>query len=743
MKRLYIAEKPSLGRAIAAVLPGPLTQGHLSITAANGDIVTWAAGHILQPAPPDYYAPELKAWRLDTLPIVPSDWSLVPSPKATDLLDNIESLLKKASEVVNAGDADREGQLLIDEILQYFHYSGPVKRLFITDTSPAAIGQAISEMKDNALYQPLSEAALCRQKADWMLGMSLSRLFTLKAQEKGSENVVSVGRVQTPTLGLVVTRDRIIDNFKPVSYWLLKGTFATAQGERFTATWRPKDDQPGLDPDGHLIDQAVMEDLQKRLSGVSTATLADVKREQKKKAPPLPHNLPSLQIECSKRFGLSPTDTLAIVQGLYERGLVTYPRSDCPYLPTARHSDAQATFQAILATAGADELKSAIDGANPADKTAAWDDSKVAEHFALIPTTSHGALQQNEKDVYVAIARRYIAQFLGPYCYESLGLTIDLGGEQFTASATAPLSLGWKGLYDTDPDAAEEKTDKEPDQVLPDVATGEELQTVGVEAVPKKTTPPSRFTEATLLQAMNNIHKFVTDPEIKKILKDVEGIGTAATQAKIIETILVRGYVTKEKKFLVSTPLGQALIDAVSPDVAKPDLTAIWERQLSEVHHGQLAASDFLAKFVEQLRHLVETGKTSSFGASVAPAHPCPACQGPLRQRKGKNGLFWACAACSLTLDDDHGKPAKTIACPSCGKVMIRRSGKNGFFWACKCGLLLNDVRGKPQKTTQCTCGAIAKLVKGKNGDFWSCTQCKKTWSGPTTKTKDKKTTKK
>lgn len=329
--RLFIAEKPSLARAIAEAIGKPVKSDKLSITMDNGDVICWSAGHILEPQTPEQMSPNYKAWTLKDLPIVPSGWTLVPKPDTKDLLGNIGRLLKQADVVVNAGDADREGQLLIDEILQYFNkYNGKVMRILVTDMNAGAIRKALAEMKPNEEYKNLSLSAAARQRADWLLGINMSRLFTVTTpREKGT--VLSVGRVQTPTLALVVERDRLIENFQPTPYYIVKARSIVTNGE-FIATWKPSENHPGLDSEGRIVDAKIIDELEHKLH----SKVGHVTKFQKGTSltqPPLTYSLPSLQIDASKVYGFSPDQTLKILQTIYEAKYVTYPRSDCGYLP--------------------------------------------------------------------------------------------------------------------------------------------------------------------------------------------------------------------------------------------------------------------------------------------------------------------------------------------------------------------------------------------------------------------------
>ena len=378
--RLFLAEKPSLARAIADVLPGPKIRRDGHIVCGSDDVVAWCAGHILELAPPDAYDPAYKTWRLDHLPIVPGAWRLDVS--APDLFRSIKSLLPRADRVVHAGDPDREGQLLIDEVLEFLAYRGPVDRLLISDLNPAAVQRALSEMQPNARYRGLYEAGLARQRADWLYGLNLTRLYTLLGRTGGYDGVLSVGRVQTPVLGLVVRRDREIEAFRPRAFHTVRAGVRSGSGS-FVATWTPPEGTAEVDEAGRLIsrDRAL---AVRRAAEERQGTVVSCAQERKTEPAPLPYSLPDLQIDAGRRFGLSPKQTLDAAQALYEtHRLLTYPRSDCPYLPEGHHGQARAVLAAVASSLPA--LIAQVDAAECARRSRAWNDKKVTAHHALDP----------------------------------------------------------------------------------------------------------------------------------------------------------------------------------------------------------------------------------------------------------------------------------------------------------------------------------------------------------------------
>ena len=706
--RLFIAEKPSLARAIAEAIGKPVKSDKLSMTMNTGDVICWSAGHILEPQVPEQISVDYKRWSLAQLPIIPSDWVLVPKPDTKDLLGNIGRLLKQADIVVNAGDADREGQLLIDEILQYFKYKGTTLRILVTDMNAGAIRKALAEMKPNEEYRNLSLSAAARQRADWLLGINMTRLFTVTtSREKGE--VLSVGRVQTPTLALVVEQDRLIENFQPTPYFIVKARSIITNGE-FIATWKPAEDHPGLDSEGRIVDAKIMDELERKLHG-KVGHVTKFKKGTSLTQPPLTYSLPTLQIDASKAYGFSPDKTLKVLQTIYEAKYVTYPRSDCGYLPETLYDNRNKVIAAIIAFSG--EYKQYQ--FDMTIKTSAWNTSKTAEHHGIIPTgTIPQNLNDDQRKIYDLIARRYAAQFLPAQEFASVEIEFVIENELFCAKAKHCTKQGWHSLYAKVANI-EDETDEQKDEnnVIPDAVKGENVGIRELIRENKKTTPPKRFTEASLLAAMNNIHKYVENPLLKRILKETLGIGTAATQAKIIDTLInARGYIEKDKKVLISTPKGRALVDAVDEILRKPDTTAVWEQALGEVQEGRISIDAFLSNIISTVQKITAArAKSHPEVRSVAPQSEqegqehCPACKdGHMRLLTGKFGKYWLCYSCGLTLNDYRGKPQKIDKCPCCGSLAVRVHGKNGFFWLCRnkdCKKTFSDDKGKLVSVTK------------------------------------------
>ena len=707
--RLFIAENPSLGRAIAAELG--VTQNNPTFQICGSDTVTWCFGHILEQYDPQDYDDNLRTWRRRDLPIIPNEWKLRPKKEAYTQLQVINHLLSEASSVVHAGDPDREGQLLVDEVLEHFHYTGLVQRIWLASLDSRSIQKALSTLKDNSNYANLRDAARARSQADWLIGMNATRAMTIFGWETGhNDGVLSLGRVQTPTLALVVQRDREIKAFVPVDYLILQASLQNDAGS-FSATFKPAETQPGLDPEGRLVDASIAQGIVDSVRG-QTGTITSVTREKKKKAVPLPHCLSSLQKAASSKFGMTAQQVLDTAQSLYEKKLTTYPRTDCRYLPEEQFGDAA---RLITALSGVSGLEAVTAKADSALKGPVWDTKKITAHHAIIPTGEKPqSLTVQETNLYLMIAVQYFLQFYPPMSYEAQKIVVSINDTTWEARGRLILEPGWTGV------AAEEDEDakkKEPEQSLPPVSSDTPVTCTDVDALKKKTTPPSRFSEGSLIEAMANIHHFVSDASAKATLKENEGLGTEATRASIIETLKGRKYIEPSGKSLVSTPLGQSLID-MTPDVLKdPVMTAQWEQRLEQIARDELTLDAFMQDQITILPTLLNS--VLSLPVTLLPtACPCPKCGRAMRKRPDKKygGFFWACSDpdCHTFLPDNNGKPGaprekavpSEFPCPVCNQPLYRKEKEGNTYWACYNreghangeNVFLPDDNGKPGK---------------------------------------------
>lgn len=616
---LYIAEKPSLGRAIADVLPKPLKKHEGYIEAANGDCVSWCVGHLLEQAEPDAYDAQYKSWKLEHLPIVPAQWQLKPKTNTRSQLTVLRKLVGKAQQLVHAGDPDREGQLLVDEVLSYLKVSqtklASTQRLLINDLNPSAVKKALNQQRSNRDFVPLSTSALARSRADWLYGMNMTRAFTLQGRKVGYQGVLSVGRVQTPVLGLVVRRDEEIAAFEPKPFYEVLAHLLDPQqaNSAFTAKWQPSEAcQKWQDEEGRVLAKGLAENVARRISD-QPAKVLSVEEKQKRQAAPLPYNLSALQIDCNKRFGMSAKEVLDTAQSLYEKHkLLTYPRSDSRHLPTAQFSDAPKVLQAI--SQGASELLQGVAAPNPKLKSKAWNDSKVDAHHAIIPTektANLAGLSNRERQVYLQVARQYLAQFYPPYLYWDTRVSIEIAGGIFNASSKREQDLGWKQLFRRAGESRavnhDDNSDGDEDSGgnLPKLTKGQLLHCQRGEVVKKITQPPKHFTEATLLAAMTGISRYVANKDIRKILKDTDGLGTEATRAGIIELLFKRGFLQRQGKTVLATDAGKGLIHSLPQSATLPDMTAQWENHLDAICQREMKYQTFMAPLVSNITQLV------------------------------------------------------------------------------------------------------------------------------------------
>lgn len=648
--RLFIAEKPSAALDLAQFL-GIERRGS-GFSQCRGGVVTWCVGHMLESAEPEDYDPALKTWRIEALPIVPSKWKYLVKAKTKSQLAVIGDLLKHATSVVNFGDPDNEGQLLVDEVLEHFRCKLPVQRLWLQALDPVAMAAGLNDLQPNENYSGMRDAARARGQADWMVGMNFSRAYTLSARAKGGSGVRPVGRVQTPTLSLVADRCAAVANFTPIPYHTIHANVAVATGH-LKMLWKAGEKQPGLDPEKRLVDRAVADDIVSRLTG-AVGVIDESETKPVAVHPPRSFSLLTLTVLASKVFGYKSAQVLAGCQALYETyKLTSYPRTDCEYLPESQHTDAPT----ILAALGANipGVAGALEFTDTSLKSKTWDDSKVTAHHGIIPRPvrfDFAKLPQIEANLYQLIARAYLAQFFPLHEYLETKVTALIDGETFAASGRVVTMPGWKALYNDD----DEKTD-----VLPVTVQGESASIIELVRESKKTKPPSLFTEGTLQQAMEHIHNKLEDAEDKRAMETAEGIGTPATRTAIIEELKNRKLLVDDAKgkFIVATQAAYDLL-ADLPDLIKsPVMAARWERQLRSIEQGQLPMSVFVA---DQAGFIAEQVALVRAAMPVPVTYACPDCEGgQLRKIPYKNNHFWGCsnypATCKSTFPDADNKP--------------------------------------------------------------------------------------
>lgn len=688
--KLYIAEKPSLGRAIAAVLMtrSPEVKRTREYIMGKDWCVAWAVGHLFQLEEPDFYIkkkyPNLTAgkngrlrWDLEHLPIIPAEgeWANKLVAKTSSLFKAIKELSKDSTSICHAGDPDRAGQQIVDVILEAINYKKPVTRVLISGMDTESVTRGLDNEKDNKEFQRLSHSEECRSRADWLYGMNFSRAVTMKAQQNGYNSVVSIGRVQTAVASLVVDRDLEIDNFVPKDYYIPIAKFSSQMGE-FKAKWKPLSNQSGLDDEGRLLNQQIALQLQQLVKGQS-GVVSEYKDEIKTQGAPLPFSLAKLQGLAGKKYGYSAQVVLDTVQSLYEGyKCVSYPRVDTGYLPESQHSAAKMILDKLSkALSLSNDVIANID---PNRKSYAWNDKKVTAHHGIIPTgaiPNMASLSEAERNIYKEISLRYAAQFMPLRKYRAVSVVVNVKGQLFATSGSTTTDFGWRALYGH----ADVRQDDDDGVALPPLSKGDNVDCTGLEIESKKTQPPKHFVESTLLDAMINIHRYVTDPQVKAIFeqmrKDADsleeaGMGTPATRHTFLPRLVKVGLLKTSKlprgKELVvqSTDAGKALIASLPGSLGKPDMTALWEATLSEIEAGTKTKEDFMrmqggfiTNTVKQLIGMdivlpsseakpTKAGsyKRTSSAGSGSSNKECPKCGSALRERKGGNGLFLGCS---------------------------------------------------------------------------------------------------
>ena len=511
--KLFIAEKPSLAQAIAAGIGvGKKNDGYISLNGGN-KIVTWCYGHILEQLNPSEYAEKYQKWRMEDLPIIPNQWKLKVKSDAAKQFKIVRDLIEKATTIVNAGDPDREGQLLIDEVLEYVGNKKPVQRILLNALDEKSVKQSLHDLRDNREFQGLKNAALGRSRADWLIGMNLSRAYTIRARQAGYESV-SVGRVMTPTMALVVRREEEIVKFKPVTHYTVRAIFKNDFGE-IPTMWQMSDKIHNLDSEGRLLNEKVAEEFLAKLNFLigTQGKITCIEEKSKVENQRLPYSLSSLQIESGKRYGYSPQIVLDKMQSLYEKKLTTYPRSDCEYLPENQFSDAIEILEHLKSLTNK-EFTELVKNADTSIHSRAWNDKKITAHHAIIPTrikAEYEKLNEVEQNLYLMASQAYLAQFYPSHEYKSTKVEITFTNEKFIGKGKRITKLGWKAIYKN----VVQKESEEPESLLPPLREGESVKYISGNIAEKTTKPPTRFNPSTLLQTMKEIYKYVRNDKLK------------------------------------------------------------------------------------------------------------------------------------------------------------------------------------------------------------------------------------
>jgi DNA topoisomerase-3 len=728
--RLFIAEKPSLAKAIFEGLGGsPTAKMQNGCFTVGDDKITSCYGHMLVLWEPHQYDEKYKVWRLEDLPIkstFPPQYE--PKEESRQRFDIILKLIGEADEIVNACDSDSEGQKICDDILTYVNNTKPVKRILISDLNLKPVQKALNNLLPNKDFENLGLSALARSIGDQLFGYNLTRTYTLQGRKQGFSGILHVGRVQTAVLNLINSRTLVNQNHQESFYYDLVGKFSLNNSE-FTAKYQPTD-QDVVDEKNRIIDKNNSLDIKKSCNDESNIVTITTKPE--KKASPLPYNLSSLQQICAKKWGYSAETTLEIIQGLYESLWLTYPRSDCRYLSEEHFDSKEYVLKALKITFP--HLSEIIENSDISLKHKAFNTDKITAHHAICPTeksSENTTFTEQEKNVYDLVVSSYIALFYPDSIRDKTRVVINNNEHEFIATQSVLVSQGWEVLF---------KGDIDVEQAIKglDLSTLKAKQVVkcdDVDIEEKKTTPPKYFVESTLLAAMTRAAKFIEDPKLRKALelKDKDNsaesgsIGTEATRAGILNklaenTNLVtieaeKGY---KEKVWKTTQQAQDFCKVLPPEIKAPDTSAIWSQQQALIVKGELSVEEFLSTLDVYLDKQVNYVKDN--GISITPnMASCPNCKvGFIGQRKGANGIFWGCSnhpECKTAYPDKDGQPDLSAKqkrppiisnhkCPECEKGLIRRKGKKkikgkvSYFWGCsgypECEITMFDKAGKP-----------------------------------------------
>lgn len=688
-KTLVLTEKPSVAKDIARVL-GCKRSGNGCIV---GDkyIITWALGHLVTLADPEAYDDKYKNWRMEDLPMLPGRMKLVVIGQTSKQFKAVSSLLSSAevSDIVIATDAGREGELVARWIIQKANCRKPMRRLWISSQTDKAIKEGFASLKPSSQYDNLYRSAQCRAEADWLVGLNVTRALTCKHNAQ-----LSAGRVQTPTLAMIVRREEDILRFRPKDYFTVKADF----GE-YTALYKDGKGQ------ARFADAAAAKEVADSVRG-KRGVLSEVKKVYRFKAPPAAYDLTELQRDANKKYGYSAKQTLSLMQSLYEtHKLLTYPRTDSRYIT----KDVAATLPERLRAIAIGPYKdsaNAVLRSKPIQTKYIVNDAKVTDHHAIIPTEQYvdlNKLSREERHIYDLVVRRFIAVLSAPFEYDEVQVKITVGRYNFYTKGQSIKSAGWKAVYDST--LADDDDDAEPDlaaQRLPALSQGAAAAVKEVRVCAGKTSPPARYTEATLLTAMENPTSQVEDGRLRDALKTAGGLGTPATRADIIEKLFNSFYIERRGREIFPTSKGRQLIGIVPPDLKSAELTAKWEQQLSLIAEGK--AND--RKFIEEMRgyasSLVQAVKSSTaeYKHDNMTREPCPQCGKYLLEVNGKKGKMLVCQ----DRDCGYRKSISVITnarCPECHKKLEMRGegDKKAFFCVCGYREKLSDFEKRKESS--------------------------------------------
>ena len=672
-KILVLAEKPSVGRDLAKVLN--CNQNGNGCIMGSKYIVTWALGHLVTLADPEVYGERYKTWSLENLPMLPGKMELVVIKETAKQFGIVKSLLKKedVDELVIATDSGREGELVARWIIIKAGFSKPIKRLWISSQTDKAIKEGFANLKPGREYENLYKSAECRAEADWLIGLNVTRALTCKHNAQ-----LSAGRVQTPTLAMIVQRENEIKKFIPKDFWTMN---ANVNG--YIITWQDK--QSGQT---RIFSKQQAEEILAKVKGRS-GEITEVKKEAKEEQPPLAYDLTELQRDANRKYGYSAKQTLGIMQKLYEtHKIVTYPRTDSRHITEDLVPTLPERLKSIAVGPYADPARALLKSRIRTTKRFV-DSSKVTDHHAIIPTEQSvnlGSLSSEERNIFDLIAKRFIAVLSPAFTYEQTTVKVVINNELFTAKGKIIKSKGWKSVYEGQRDKEEDDGDEQ-DQSLPVLNKGEKLKVSSVQLINGKTKPPARYTEATLLTAMEHPGKFIENDALRETMDKTSGLGTPATRADIIEKLFNSFCMERKGKEIHPTSKGIQLVDMVPVDLKSAELTAKWEQKLALISKGKSNPGEFVNEMKGYASKLVSNVIASAdvFKHDNLTREKCPECGKYLLDVNGKKGRMRVCQdrQCGYRKGVSQISNAR---CPECHKKMeIRGEGENKSFY-CGCG---------------------------------------------------------
>lgn len=707
-KTVVLAEKPSVGKDIAKVLRCH-KQGNGYF---EGDryVVTWAFGHLVTHADPEAYGEQYKTWRLEELPLLPDRLKLVVIKKTSRQFQQVKQLMSRpdVKEIVIATDAGREGELVARWVIEKAHVKKPIKRLWISSVTDKAIKEGFQRLRDGKEYENLYHSAAARAEADWLVGINATRALTCKYNAQ-----LSCGRVQTPTLAIIAQREAEIKNFKPKAFY---GMEAVAENG-LKLVW-----QDGKSKDWRIFSQEKRDRLLSML-GDREAIVTEVRKSKKKRFAPSLYDLTELQREANQRFGYSAKETLSTLQSLYEyHKVVTYPRTDSRYLSSDIVSTLKDRIEACRVGPYAKLAQQARLHLKPGKHVV--DDSKVSDHHAIIPTEEPVFLDKlsvKERKIYDLVVKRFLAVMFPPFEYEQTTVRAEIGGETFVAKGKVILAQGWKQVYG---DLVEEEEEKEgiKEQILPKLTEGQRLAIRAINPTQGETKPPERFTEGSLLAAMENPAKFMGNErkDLIKTLGETGGLGTVATRADIIEKLFDSFLIEKNGKHIRITSKGKQLLDLVPEELKSPALTAKWEQKLSAIAKGKLNKAAFVSEMRGYAKAVVNEIKESekTFRHDNLSTKKCPDCGKRLLEVKGKKGQMLVCQ----DRECGYRKSVSIITnarCPECKKKLELRGEGEGRIFVCTCGhrekYAAFQQRKEKEKKGKVSRREIANYIKQQN----------------------------